>query len=836
MRSRMQRSIRSLWPSRREGTARRCRVLVLHWIALAMLVVSGLAPMGLHAETLIVRSGEHPGFSRLVIDFGVVPRWRLSAEGSTRRFDFAGPSVTLETDEVFERIGRSRIRSVRGRANGLDVELGCDCVATAYGLPGGRFVIDVAAPETDVGENTATARPRVLSQSLDTSDFAPDVTWTLPSASLSEQTLDLTGAIAAGARPRQFADHELRRRPPAKPLIRSHRTPLPARQDTAPRLTGVRAPTQQGGRDTRDTPDAPLPEFSALEDLGQRTAAADALTEALNRAAEQGLVELETSGGRATANASAVDGFRSQGDTPLPLPVGEQPSLRISTSIDRDFAAVARTLSDNAGSDCLADYDLDVAAWGDPTDPMAGLSGLRAGILGEFDRPDPDAAKALARRYIYLSFGAEARAVLSAFRLNDNEAAILNFLAEIADGRTRAPQDQVTALLNCPGPAALWALLSVDAPPSTSEVATPEITGAFSDLPLHLRRHFGPALVERFLDLGNPDAARTVWEAVDRAAGHHGERFTLATAELAKAEGDVETAEATYGSLEDGSPENAPRAVLRLLTSRLSRGAAIDRSLVESAAALAYENRGTPLARELKVAELRGRIALDDWDTVFDELPRGRFAGALTVEDAERLVAQLYSAMAARANTEAFLARAAEAERRLTISVLSDPARRALADRLLDLGLPDRADSLLGGISKPEPADRLRTARARLISGQFAASLDVLRGLDAPEANDLRAKALLGLGRFEAASRAFMSAGDDENARRAAARGGLWALAPEPVQSAADPLVEREDPQLPDEPLARNRSLIADAALLREDISALLAVAGTPLNGDAQPN
>ena len=49
---------------------------------------------------------------------------------------------------------------------------------------------------------------------------------------------------------------------------------------------------------------------------------------------------------------------------------------------------------------------------------------------------------------------------------------------------------------------------------------------------------------------------------------------------------------------------------MRRLPPRLAPGAALDRRLVESAGAPAYENRGTSLARELKIAELRGRM---DW-------------------------------------------------------------------------------------------------------------------------------------------------------------------------------------------------------------------------------
>jgi len=803
----------------------------------AIVLLCGFA-MAASAGPVAVRSGEHPGFSRLVIDFGQVPQWTVNEREGGRRLDFAGQAVALDVSGVFARMGRSRIASVDAGPGHLDLTLTCDCAVTVFELAGGRLVIDVSEQAGTGTRRVASepeavfVRPRVLGETLETTPLAgidiaaPHDAFVAPRAP-AEPGPFAPKPVVSG-RPALLAASMPRAAVPGPVLLAVDppATAAAGSPQAAEAVAGSLPPHRgEGFAGTRHGPSPWL--FATLSAQDRQTAATEAMSEALERAARQGLIDLpETDSGREDGSPPTLTQPGREGSR-LPLPLGEEQTLRVTTSLDRDLDAIARRLRDSTGSGCLRGYDVDVASWGDHDAPLTGLSGLRGDLLGEFDTPDVDVVTGLARHYLFLGFGAEARAVTEAFALPEGETSVLTFLADIADGVLRPPDDEAALLLGCPGPAAMWGLLAIAEPQDPSLIAKTEVMRAFSGLPLHLRRHYGPVLVDRFLAIGDPDSARTIWSAVDRASGRPTEEFVLATADLARAEGDIAAAETGYGALEAANPGNAPRAVLQLLKSRLERGAPVDPGLVETAAVLGFENRGTALARDLKRAELRGRIALDDWSRVFSELPAARFDGMLTAEDAVKILSELYVAMAARADLSIFLERGAEAGRRLTRSPETDPARRALAARYLDLGLAAEAEALLADISETAGEDTLLATRIDILLGRHAAAAERLQSVQSPEALRLRAEALSAMGRFAEAAEALLVAGDPAAAGTVAARGGLWDRAGQPLQSAAvSLLMEQSDPDGAT-PLARNRSLIEGAGALREDIATLLSAADT---------
>ncbi|MEM9708774.1 MAG: hypothetical protein AAF871_08265 [Pseudomonadota bacterium] len=807
------------------------------------------------ADVVTVRSGEHPGFSRLVLDLGSIPEWSLDGSGTSRRIDLIDRGVEFDTSGVFRRIGRGRIAGLDTGPGWLDLRLNCNCVVSADTLPGGRLVIDVvgaprpvtrtasaAYSERNTNTGAGFAEPLVLSETLDADDAASP-TGLAESSVASGNAVDDRFDRYWTPPPNLALSPELQN-PFARELTRDHQLNRPTpgalpNLDADPGLNGLRdaldlLPLNAPGRpapqsDRTDARRGPLPgglpPFDELNRIGEASAA---LTNALERAAEQGLIDLPE---RAEEAVEPLPGHRRR--LPLPLPLDEGSSLRVSTSLDRDLARLAGVLSDQAaGSGCLAGYDLDVGSWGTGDDPFFELGNARARIVGEFDLPDQGAALGLARSYIYLAFGAEARASLEAFDIPENgERAVLEFLASVADGEERDTDDPAARLLGCPNRAALWALLAVNPPPKQAEISKSNIVFSFSDLPLHLRRHFGPTLVDRFLSLDDPDTAREIWNAVDRAPGDHGESFVLASADLDLATGAQGSAEAGYRTLEAGSPLNAPKAVVRLLNTRLNRGATIDPGIVESAAALAFENRGTPLARDLKIAELNGRISLGQWDLTRNEIPRAQFAGALTEEDALELTLSLHGAIARRGSTRQVIRYGLEADARLPVNDAADPVRRALASRLLDLGLPTLSEGLLGQVTELSQADRVLFARADLALGLPEAAIGHLAAVEGPAGARLRGEALAQLGRLRAAAQAYLAAGDLDASQQTYLRAGEWRDAAGPVGQAAEEVIE--DPPMGDDPgqLANKRHLIEVASGLRGDVARLLdATAETATN------
>ena len=90
--------------------------------------------------------------------------------------------------------------------------------------------------------------------------------------------------------------------------------------------------------------------------------------------------------------------------------------VQATTVYDRDGRrARAAGETDGPPEVCLDDARLDVGAWSNGLALTAQMPELRRQLVGEFDAPNPEAVRDLARLYIRFGFGAEAEALLAAF-------------------------------------------------------------------------------------------------------------------------------------------------------------------------------------------------------------------------------------------------------------------------------------------------------------------------------------------------------------------------------------------------------------------------------------
>ncbi len=769
------------WESKVSGRLHALQSAVLLVCLVAALGIFG-SPRSAMSETIQFESNEHPLLSRLILHTGEPEAWSLDRSDYTYRLTLSPIITGIDTSTVKPQRSGGRILNLRTNANVLTFDVVCACEVSVYTQPGGHLVVDVTGPVVRSG----FALPRVLDQSIVPTGPVADA-----DGITLEQPEPVAGweldALSAG-----FRDPELEGS---------------ARKALSP---GVFADTEP-----------PSLAIDGLDRFGERSrisAATETLSRALERASASGLIERADQPDRSN---TTTDSQLAGPTTLLPLPINEGSNLRVSTSTERDLARLANSLTTgNDTNRCLGAYDLDVSQWGDPQYPLATVVNARSALFDDLDVVGLDAARTLVKAYLFASFGAEARAVLSAFPLDGPERAVFGFLAEVMDGQSRPATDKASVLVGCAGPAAMWGLLSVEGLPVKTEVAKSEIASAFSALPLHLRLQLGPRLVERFLDLQDPGTARAIWNSVDRAESSQSEEFILATAALHAASGDVERAESVYARLEAGGPGTAPEAVVRLIASVLARNDVPQEGILNTADALSFETRGTPVSRDLKFQELRGRIASDHWDRVFESIPEAEFDGILSLEDRALLMAELYVAMSERADTETFLLRAFEARERLPSSSASDPARRAIAHRATTLGFGELAYDLLQGIAESDRSDLLARARADLVRGRPRDALFQLEGLSSQDADVLRAQAHMKLRDFRQASVEFRAVGEIELAAVTARRYGDWSVVEGALEEAALK-ISRQAPR-PDLPELAGGRLLADTAnQLRKDIGEL---------------
>lgn len=762
------------------------KTCIRFFAALALLIPAALP---VSAEVVRVRSGEHPGFTRIVLERSAQAGWSVSRGRDGYVFRAADGTTTFDLSGAFDLIPRKRLEGLFARDGGvLDLAVRCDCHVAAFTTPGGAVVIDVkegSPPAGSLFETPEAASPQTASPALSR--------W---------QPVSIT--------------------PP----------------ETDPHLPvywqkGAETPPDPGDQQPENLPLPAAAEFVPADPRADEIR--KALAEQLGRAAAQGLITFDAR----PASDTAPDATTASAPENRARPVAAPPDdpglpLHVETSVDRDssIAEVARALSAE-GRSCPEDAAFAPADWGDGTPAPYQIATLRQGLVGEFDKPDHDRVATLARLYIHLGFGAEARATLDAFGIGEAEAPWLRTLAAIVDGEERAPA-AFKGFTTCDGAVALWALLETREPRAQSDINSAAILGAFSALPAHLRRLLGPALMERLIAAGDAESAHAVRAAILRAGLAAEPELEIASADLAKAGGDAASAEESLDAIAKGGSPAAPDALARAIRLRLDRGDAVPPALAESAAALAYEFRHERKGPELAGLQILSLASTGDFASAFSE--EARWREAFPEPLAQEVLVSLF-AMLARKGDDWTLLNHYYRERNRVLRLDPDVLLRLdLSERLASAGLGAEAKTLLKGEASATGRGRLILAQSALDDGDAAAALDILAGAEGPEAAARRAEAYLKQSEPQKAEAELSGAGDTEGAARAGWLGGDWqsgaAAAPDRVAEALKALTPVSPPAVASQgevgELEAGRSLVAETGQARGALASLLRFAAEP--------
>ncbi|MEX0306361.1 MAG: hypothetical protein AB3N12_03140 [Ruegeria sp.] len=112
------------------------------------------------AQALRVRSGEHDGYTRLVVQVPPGTGWVLDQHQNGARLNIAIDKATFDTAAVFERLTGNRLQSLRQAEPGsaLEMTFGCECVASAFLHRQTMVVVDIA-PGTFTAPRETLAPP-----------------------------------------------------------------------------------------------------------------------------------------------------------------------------------------------------------------------------------------------------------------------------------------------------------------------------------------------------------------------------------------------------------------------------------------------------------------------------------------------------------------------------------------------------------------------------------------------------------------------------------------------------------------------------------------------------
>ncbi len=748
--------------------------------------VPGVAAQGI--ETVRVRSGDHPAFSRLVVELDRAAGWQFGRTEGGYALQIEG-RTRFDLSRVFDLIGRTRIAGVAEAAPGsgrMTIALACDCHAQVSRYRGSWIVIDITDGPPPAGSPfetaLAVAPPGAEAQAL-----------ALPAAARRSPPAPSRPAVAVSA-------------PPAAETGAVAQAPVAAARSASRAATGTVMPTGRivgpaawsgaataSGWEARFGPASrpASPGAAGPSDAQDRDAARpegqpsdeERLLRELARAAAQGLLDaslpdldrardaLAPASGEMPAAAAPGTATGTGSGPALP------PQLRIGarTSIDRDLGLrPAAGVAAPGGITCLPDDEVDIGAWGGPDDVVDGIATRRAALVGEFDQPDSAAVRDLARYYLHLGFGAEARAVLTTYPGGETEDAVLLAVAAVLDGDGGSLPGVLAGQAGCGGAVSLWSFLAAGAAGQgepADPISTQAILGAFAALPPHLRRHLGPSLAERLSNRGDPDAATAVRDALARALPPDDPALRLLDAKLGGPAGGTFDS-AALDAVMAADHTLAADAYELYLAGELTAERAPDGASM-TAAALAHEIAQTDTGAALQDLALRALLAEGDFVGAEDEIRR-RAADGLAPAAAAALWQLFADGLVRGAQDADFVRRVFSARDALAPAVARTPTAIALGVRLNQLGFSEEALRYLPGGG--DEAMRIARAEALLATAEPAAALAEIADLEGPVVDRLRARGMLALGQVAGAARAFDAVGDAAAAERAALAAGEWAL------------------------------------------------------------
>jgi len=695
-------------------------------IALAALML--LLSFPAVAGTVVVKSGEHADFTRLVMELDRPTEWQLFRQEGGYELRLSRDDVAFDLSRVFYFIPRTRLTALEAVPDPPRLLL-----SLAEGTYAKPFEIRPATIVIDIFTGVAPA------PILEATPQSPGNLTPFPS------TAERLAPI--------------RREPIADP----HMDLYWRNTKIEPSLT---AETSIATARTADEP-------TSLKPANPRVSEAEKfLLFQLGRAALQGIVNIELPNPPSVNSPLATNS--PQGGVRDALSPLDHIAINAQTVFDRDsvhFGSASAPVNP-VGLACPPSSIFAVRDWSSELHPIIQIGELNRKLLGEFDKPSPDAVLALAQLYIALGLGLEAVSLFDAFGVEPANAAILRAMAAIVDGEPVTPPGQLGQMADCETDAALWAVLALETLRPGDAVNLGAVLRAFSALPLTLRRLLGPALSEKLLESGATAAARSVRDAIWRAPGDHGTAMDMIEAQISISHGDFGSAIARLKKIIASNSPEAPQAALIYLETALDQGISLDTPFVETLAALAFERRAAPDGLDLARAHILAAGSTGLFDRAFDSLRT--FSLIAPTEIREKTTQTLLKQLLAAQNDADFLKYYFAHKDLFAALAWHAPSRESLAERLLNLGFTDELNFVMSGESPPSNRGRILQARAALVDRNGAQAIAALADMSSPEAELLRGEALSLLQDHLDAQRAFLRAGAPQKAAQEAWRAGAW--------------------------------------------------------------
>lgn len=663
---------------------------------------------------VLVNSGEHPTFSRLVfpaadnVTYSVLSNKRtvtVSLEGFGQKFDLS---------RVFDRIPKTRLLSVE-QSQGSDsaelvLNLACDCLGLAYRM--NRYlVVDVidgddarfVKPEPEVAEETKPeepARERPLPRT--------------PQREVVEAT-EIT--------PKETLD---------RPLL----SPKPE--------TAV--------DDEAKEPAEEAETVSATSD-NQVEEARRTLMKQLELAAEQGLVALSDppKDSKPDEEAKSTENTLENELKSLSAEMQAEGSIRIRRPKQKRESDMPPVEGEDTPDilDCVPDNRLDPENWADDRSFNAQLVDLRVNLLGEFDQPNPQELENLVKFYLHYGLAIEAEQLLRSYKADFPDRQILQQVSDILRD-TGALNRDLFGAADCGDRAGLWRAMASDTAEIVDRASEDSILTAYGELPTMLRDVLATKLIDRLLVSDRTDLAETLLSINERSPRAIQHELMFLKAKLLARKGQAEEAQKIYTNLVARNLPNHQSALVELGGYFLETGN-IPAEFLQDLKAASYENRDTELGRQLFQSLLLAQATVGELDLAFDELRlNGNQVLGSTAKTAA-LAAELFSIALESPMSEAKLVETSISQLDLMDGDgAADQMKSQLAERMSAIGLPNLSLQILDHVPRSE-SNRSLTAKALLKTGRSQDVEDELGSINTKQSRIMRAQAFTEQGLYSSA-------------------------------------------------------------------------------------
>jgi hypothetical protein len=311
----------------------------------------------------------------------------------------------------------------------------------------------------------------------------------------------------------------------------------------------------------------------------------------------------------APADAAPADATPADPPAPaaaeVPAALAGRPGVSLRTGLDGALADRPPPLAAD-GDPCLPPEAFDLAAWAPSGDYGREVPARSAALFTERDLWAEGAVEDLARTLLAFGFGREAAQALRSDGRASAGRDVLLALAALVDGEA-APPGALADQGGCVGPVALWRALARGTIEGTDAAERTSMTVALRALPDALRGHLGVALAGLFLDAGDPVSAEAIMAGARAELTGGGTVAGLAEAAVAEATAGPAAAITDLAALAEADPRMTPAGVLRLIDLSLEEGRAVDDATLLLAQSLRLDNPAD--APALVLAQARGLAA-----------------------------------------------------------------------------------------------------------------------------------------------------------------------------------------------------------------------------------